>query len=340
MLVDLDQDTPRTYVARGNPKLELFATLGGGIVFLLAIAFMLVALFLSPKTSASTQPGLIGGLSVIPIMLISRGLFAMRNINRVTLDPNGIAVESPLSFKLIPWTQIQRMAKKDRRAFMGQSHETLMLIGADGKELAQIRDTIDRFPELVQQIEYRLAAARGTPVVAEEEAPLEMKRARRRGIIMGSFFALFTLGMIAGTAASLNEWIHEKKYATEAVTTDAKILKHYMVRQTHYVEFEFTDPAGQTHQRAAMVEMVPWEQLTHAKTVPVQYLRSDPSWNRLATGEDRVTFDNFWPLGIIGMVMFGTGAVFSFLGFDLNNKGGTFQLTRWGKPLRRTSASQ
>ena len=34
MLVDLDQDQPRTYIARGNPKVELIATLGGGIIFL------------------------------------------------------------------------------------------------------------------------------------------------------------------------------------------------------------------------------------------------------------------------------------------------------------------
>jgi hypothetical protein len=232
------------------------------------------------------------------------------------------------------------MAKKNRNSFMGQSHETLSVFGANGKELAQIRDTIDRFPELVQQIEYRLATVRGAPVATEEEPPLDMKKARRRGMLMGGFFTLFALGMIAGTAASLNEMLHEKKYATEAVTTDARILKHYSVRQTHYIEFEFIDPAGQTHRREPMVEMGPWEQLAHSKTVPVQYLRSDPSWNRLAVGEDRVTFDSFWMIGIVGILMFGTGAVFSFLGFDLNNKGGKFQFTRWGRPLGRTARSQ
>src|ERR1041384_1795050 len=156
MLVDLDQDQPRTYVARGNPKLELIATLGGGFIFLLAIIFLIIALFAGPHTAPSSrQPGIIGGLSVIPIMLISRGLFAMRNITRVTLDKTGLALESALSFKLIPWNQIERIDKKNRGSFLGESHETLILIGANGKELAQIRDTIDRFLDLIQQIESR-----------------------------------------------------------------------------------------------------------------------------------------------------------------------------------------
>src|SRR3954470_14326984 len=118
MLVDLDQDQPRTYVARGNPRLELIATLGGGLVFLAAIVFMTIALFNAPASSnLSRQPGIIGGVSVIPIMLISRGLFAMRNIIRVILDKTGIAVESPISFKIIPWTQIERIQKMDRSSF-------------------------------------------------------------------------------------------------------------------------------------------------------------------------------------------------------------------------------
>jgi len=337
MLVDLDQDTPRTYVAKGNPTLELIVTLGGGILFLLLLAFMILVLFLSPATSStSTQPGLIGGLSVIPIMLISRGIFMLRNVRHITLDRSGLTLESPLSFKQIPWNQIQRIAKKTRSNFMGQSHETLILHGPDGKEVGEIRDTIDGFAELIQQIEYRLAAASGTRVVAEEEAPLEPKKARRRGILMGSFFTVFALGMIALTVVSLNDLIHEKKYATESVATQATIVRRYMLKVTPYIEFEFTDSAGQTHRREVMMQKEAWEQLANSKTVPIEYLRSDPSWNR-AAGEDRVTFDSFLPMGIIGFLLFGAGAVFSFMGFDLNNKGGKFQLTRWGQPFKRTS---
>ena len=213
MLVDLDQDQPRTYVARGNPKLELIATLGGGIVFLIVIAFMTVALFASPNSS-STQPGIIGGLSVIPIMLISRGLFAMRNITKVILDKNGIALESPISFKTIPWSKIARIQKKDRGSFMGDSHETLILLDANGKELAQIRDTIDRFVDLSQQIEIRSSTTSGVPrIESDDQTPVDMKKARRRAKLLGSFLALLALGMMAGTVVGFMELTRERKFA-------------------------------------------------------------------------------------------------------------------------------
>jgi hypothetical protein len=337
VLVDLDQEQPRTYVARGNPKLELLLTFGGGILFLIAIVFMLIALFSSAATEPnSRQPGIIGGLSVIPIMLIARGLFTMRNVTRVHLDKNAIALESAVSFKEIPWTQIERIQKKERSSFMGESHETLILIGADGKELAQIRDTLDRFPDLVQQVEYRSALARGKPVT-EMETPeavaAEVKKAKRRGRILGSVFMIFTLAMIAGAAVSLNEVMHVKKYATEGLTTNATIIRRYMNRQTPYVEFEFTDPTGQTHRREAMMEMRAWEDLVRSRTVAVEYIRSDPSWNRLVLGEDNVAFVTFWPFGLGGALLFGALAVFCFLGYDLKTTGGSFQVTRWGQPL-------
>jgi hypothetical protein len=334
MLVDLDQEQPRTYVARGNPKLELILTLGGGIIFLLVVFGLFVAFLAADTESNSRQPGIIGGLMVVPIMLIARGLFAMRNITRVTLDKNAIALESPVSFKTIPWTQIERIAKKDRGSFIGESHETLILLDANGKELGQIRDTLDRFPDLIQQLESRAAAARGAPVTeTPEDVAAEVKKARRRGKILGAFFTIFTLGMIAGTVFSLNELIHEKKYATEAVRTDATILRRWMNRATPYVEFEFTDPAGKTHRREVMMEMRPWEDLARSKTVAVEYLQSDPSWNRLVLGEHIVSFSSFWIFGLGGTLLFGALGVFCFLGYDLKTTGGSFQVTRWGQAL-------
>ena len=335
MLVDLDQDQPRTYVARGNPKLELMLTLGGGTLFLIVIILMVIALFNAPAAGASgRQPGIIGGFSVIPIMLIARGLFAMRNITRVTLDKNGIALESPISFKMIPWTQIKRIQKKDRGSFMGENHETLILLDAKGKELAQIRDTLDRFPDLIQQIEYRSAAARGTSLIDDsEDIPVDTRKARRRAKLVGSLFALLTLGMMAGTVASFVELSRERKFAAESARGEAKIVSHYMVRQTPYLEFEFTDPGGHAHNRVTMMEMGPWEELTRSKTVAIEYVRSDPSLFRLTKGEDHVGFSYFWLIGLIASLLFGAGTVFTFLGYDLKTKGGVFQVTRWGVPL-------
>jgi len=334
MLVDVDQNQPRTYIARGNPKLELIATLGGGIVFLVAIAFMLVALFNAPATGNSgRQPGFIGGLCVIPIMLISRGLFAMRNITKVILDQNGLALESPLSFKVIPWNQIARIQKKERGSFMGDSHQTLILLDPNGKELAQIRDTIDRFIDLTQQIEIRSTTSGAPRIESEDEMPVDMKKARRRAKWVSSLFALITLGMAAGTVVSFREMIQERKFSRESVPGEARILKLYMVRVTPYLEFEFTDPAGQTHQKSVMVDMEEWEKLTHARTVPVVYVRSEPSLFRLAKGESPARYPYFWIFSLILALLGTCFTVFTFRGYDVKNKGGAFQITRWGRPL-------
>jgi len=335
MLIDLDQHQPRTYVARGNPKLELILTFGGGILSAIFIIIMIIALFNAPTTgNFSRQPGFIGGFSVIPIMLIARGLFTTRNIIRLTLDQNGIALESPISFKTIPWTQIARIQKKDRSSFMGESHETLILFNADGKELAQIRDTLDRFPDLIQQLEIRSAAGRSAPIIeADEDVAAETKKARRRAKIVGSLFALLTLAMIGGTVVGFVELSHERKFARESVPAKATILKHYMIRQTPYVEVEFTDPTGKTHKHVTMMEMGPWEELPHSQTVPIQYVRSDPSLFRLIKGEDHPGFPYFWLVGLIASLVFATGTVFSFLGYDIKSKGGVVQIIRWGQEL-------
>src|SRR4051812_35185 len=335
MLIDLDRSLPRTYVARGNPRLELILTFGGGILSAIFIVIMIAAMFNAPATgNFSHQPGFVGGFSVIPIMLIARGLFAMRNITRLTLDQSGLALESPTSFKTIPWTQIARIQKKDRSSFMGESHETLILLDSDGKQLAQIRDTLDRFPDLLQQIEIRSASVHGAPITeSDEDIAAEIKKARRRAKLVGSLFALLTLGMLAGAIASFIDMSHEKKLARESTSGEAKVLKHYMVRQTPYLEFEFTDPAGQTHHRVTMMQTEPWESLAGAKTVPIIYARSDPSLFRLVQGEDHPGFAYFWLVALIAGLVFAVGTVFTFLGYDIKSKGGITQITRWGQPL-------
>src|SRR5215212_10509977 len=119
MLIDIDQPDYRTYPSRGNPKRELLLTLGGGIFFCIVVIFLFIGL-LNQSGNHQFQPGIIGGLSVVPIMLIVRGLTRLRLITKVTIDPDAIALESLISFKAIPWTDIHRIQKKERSSFMGE----------------------------------------------------------------------------------------------------------------------------------------------------------------------------------------------------------------------------
>src|SRR6185312_17355478 len=80
-----------------------------------------------------------------------------------------------------------------------------------------------------------------------------------------------------------------------------------------------------------------WDALESAHIVPIEYLRSDPSWNRLTAGEQPgAEFGGkFLLVSAGGLVLFGTCLVFTFLGFDLKIENGVTTLVRYGQPIRR-----
>src|SRR4030095_11636523 len=98
-----------------------------------------------------------------------------------------------------------------------------------------------------------------------------------------------TRGMGAGLIAGINEERHKRLFATEAVIVDAKIVRARMYNVTPRVESSFENDQGRTFTREAMMHQGPeWDGLQNRQTVPVKYLRSDPSWNYLVTGEQSV----------------------------------------------------
>src|SRR5687768_10338865 len=186
------QDDRRVYEARGNPKLQTILMLGGGVVFLLPAFFLFIVLLGKEETKPNSfQPGLIGGMMVVPIMAIARGLFLLRSTHRVIIDEKGISLEGPTFFKAVAWNEIERIAKKERSSGF-ENHDAVILFGAGGKQLAEIRDTVDRFGELVEQITDRSTTARGTPTfnAAEDEAA-QSKSERRKLRVLGILFGLF-----------------------------------------------------------------------------------------------------------------------------------------------------
>jgi hypothetical protein len=163
--------------------------------------------------------------------------------------------------------------------------------------------------------------------------------ARRKAVLFGLLLALASLGMMTGTVFSLIEFSHERKFATDSATGEANILEHFMIEQTPWLEVEFTDPAGRTHHRTTMMETGPWEQLAKAKTVPIKFVRSNPSLFRLASGELHVDFSKFWIIGAIGSLIFAAATVFALLGYGFGTEPEFIQITRWGRPLNDKAVS-
>jgi hypothetical protein len=109
-----------------------------------------------------------------------------------------------------------------------------------------------------------------------------------------------------------------------------------MVRVTPRLKYEFKDAGGRLFEREAMMDPPAWNALAGRRTVPVEYLPSDPNWSRLVAGEQKgSTLGGPFLLLSGGMTLLvGALTVFMALGFDLNTDHGGLKLTRYGKPLR------
>ena len=337
MTHSLDQTT--IYETRQRIGLPAAGFIAGGVLVFLVMIFCFVVSLASTKHSQPDwTPGLLGGMGVGGVAMLSRGIFLLRAVVRVILDQQGLRLEGLVSRRSIAWSDIERIEREKKSGAFGNSYNLIQLIGPRGKKLASIPDTIDRFEELAADIAARSAAVRGKPTfdAAENEQRLQQRSGKRlRWTAFG--MGIFTLGMGAAFVAGLNNEWHERRYHTEGVTTNAKIDKLYMVRVTPRVEYSFTDAQGRSFTREAMMQTDAYDELIGQKTVPVQYLASDPSWNRLVSGEEKETSfgGKFLPISGGGTLMFGFFFVLLLLGIDINTDHGGLTITRHGKIIKQ-----
>ncbi len=331
-------EQPRIYTTHDSVGLQAALCLAGGIgLVLLMVALFVFNLALPNKAQDNFLPGFIGGTSILWIGLIGRGIFLLRSVRQVVIDSDGVHLHGFISRRTLLWNQIDRIGiDKKASLFGGKSHEVLTLFDANGKPLGQIPDTIHHFQSLGQDIAERSATARGhaTYDMESDEArqfATKMRKARLLAVLAG----LLALGMGAGFVWGLNEQLHVRRYATEGQMVEAKLVRRYMQRVTPYVEYSFTDSAGHSHSRNVMMNKEDWEDLVFAKTIAVEYLRSDPEWNRPLHGEDSMSLVGpfLWLSGAMSLV-FAIFCVTSFFGYDLKIEDGVTRITRGGRTVR------
>ena len=330
----------RVYLAAGRVGLHAAGFLAGGVAFLLVLLARFV-LLLASKSGAShhVMPGLLGGLSVIGIGLIARGVMLLRSVVRVTLDGRGITLDGLISSRSIAWEQIDRIERDKRTPLLGgKSYQMLKLLDARGATLASIPDTIAEFHLMANDIAARSAAARGRATfdpAYNEQGRLARESRRLRWSAVGLVF--FAILMAVAFAFGVNEELHLRRYATEGVRTDAKVVRRYMVRVTPWIEYSFTDAQGHVHDRKTTIQQEVWDALADEGHVPVEYLRSDPNWSRLIAGEEEANQfgGNFLYLTGGGTILFGALAAMALLGFDVKSEGGQMRITRRGRVIRR-----
>ncbi len=331
---------PRVFATRNRNGLQATAFIAGGTIYLFVIIFFNVIAATAAPARANDQfaPGVAGGLSVVGIALIARGVFLLRKLVRVTVDDAGLVLEGLMSRSRVAWPEIQRLERNKRSPMMGgKSLQVLTLIGANGKKLGEIPESIEGFDELAVMIIGQSSATQARTTydpATDENRKITQQNKKLRWVAI--LFGLFTFAMGAAFVAGVNEELHNRKFATEGVHADARIDRHYMVAVTPRLAYTFTDAQGKSYSREAMMDQEAWEELSGKHVVPVVYLRSSPTWNHLVEGEQAETSfgGKFLVITGLGFIFFGICFVLAAAGFDLNSDDGVTTLMRRGRVIR------
>jgi hypothetical protein len=332
-------EQPQVYTARESVGVQAGLCLAGGIGLILIMLALFIFGIALPKDAFDDKflPGIIGGTSIIWLGLIARGIFLLRSVTQVIVDANGVHLQGFISRRSVRWDEIDHIQVDKRQGLMGgASQRVITLLDARGKMIAQIPETIGEFETLGNEIAERSTAVRGHSTydtAADEQR--QSKHQLRKMRLIAVLCAFLALGMGAGFIFGLNEELHLRRYDKEGVKVEATVVRRYMLRVTPYVEYSFKDEAGRMHSRSVMMKQPDWEDLVYAKTIPVEYLKSDPEWNRPVSGEDETHFGGFvWLIGAMAL-FFAIFTVTSFLGYDLKSEDGVTRLTRAGKTLKQ-----
>jgi hypothetical protein len=345
-IVETQFEPTRVFPAKGRIGLQAAGFLVGGGLYLLMLIVWFLLLVMAPDRPGHVQnqmaPGLIGGSSVVGIGLLARGIFLLRSVTRVVLDERGVTLEGFVSRQTVPWESIERIDREKKSQAMGQkSVPILKLVGAGEKKLAEIPETISDFEAMAGEVAARSAARRGKPTFdpAANEQRLKVKaRKTKKGTLAALVFLLLMMG---GTfVGGLYEEVHVRRYATEGAQAQGKIVRRFMVRVTPRLEYTFRDERGVVHSRETAMDQPAWDALDGETTVPVEYLKSDPEWNRVKGEEAGPSLGGmFLWLSGGGLLFFGVMFAFMLLGFDLKIDGGRTTLERHGEVLRSWGAA-
>lgn len=339
-MLDPTSGVVREFVAKKKVGFNAALYILGGVVFFAVLLVQFLLLILTPaKPGDDLMPGILGGVSVVGVALVLRGVFLLRTTARVVIDPTAIHMGTWLATRSVAWNEIDHIEQDKRSSLMGsETLRVVRLVDSTGRCLAVIDEAIAGFDDLAAEIAARSSRVAGHATfdtTDDEQRRIAREVRKSRRLALG--FALFTLAMGAALCAGIHEELHVRRYATDGVRVDAQITQRRMVNVTPHVEYSFRDEAGQTHVRDAMMWVGPeWDKLEQQETVPVEYLRSDPTWNRLVAGEDPGPQfgGKFLLICAGGLIMCGTMFVMTLLGYDLKTENGVTTVSRRGRTIK------
>jgi hypothetical protein len=275
--------------------LHVLMALGASFFMIIIITLNLFIMFLSNKQSIFT-PGLIGGLSVIPIMGIAAAIFLLKSPVRVVLDDAGLTLEWLIRRKTILWNEIFEIQIKETDgsvtwwgSFAGkkdQPKERLLLFDRNGRKFAEIPANVKPFDVLIREIHKRTSAVQGVSTFnIDKQTSLEKSaRSKKRRLLLVAGVPLAALGIAFGIMACMTE--HDKRLLEkDGRIIEAAVDRRYIYNITPRLQYSFTTPDGLSFSNNVMVEREYWDQIENNQTVSVKYLPAKPANNHLVSGQ-------------------------------------------------------
>ena len=150
-----------------NPQkiiLPLVISLATSIITIIIIMVFFFLVLLSSDSNA-LMPGILGGMSVLPIFGLSFAFYLLRSPVSIVVTDSGLTVEWLIRQKTFSWNMISRLELKGPGIFHNwassmknksePASETLVIFGRNSKKLVEIGDNIENFSVLMEQIRQR-----------------------------------------------------------------------------------------------------------------------------------------------------------------------------------------
>lgn len=327
------------------------------VVSVITLIMMAVCFFLVLLSSGNHpfMPGMIGGMSVVPIFGISFAVFLLKSPVRILVDENGLCIEWLIGRKTFTWNDIGSLELRKpglyqtwASAFSGKKKmptELLVIFDQNHKKVAEIGNRIENFPLLMQAIRDRTGTAQGRAVFDADAQVRKTLSAQKKSRIFMLVFGIFLAALsVTLSVTSLISHRNQTLLAGEGQVVEAAISRHYLYNVTPRLEYTFTTPGGESFSKNVMVDKRYWETLTEGGTVPVLYLPSKPEENKLLYND---TDNEDFPLAIVipaSAFTFLIGVVCAAMYFlkiaDLKFEDGRFKIIRVGDVDSETLAQE
>ncbi|MHC4758168.1 MAG: hypothetical protein ACYTE8_05900 [Planctomycetota bacterium] len=345
MVIENNQNLHHKVTEFRNPmKVGLYVTLAltGSVLTIIMLAITFFLMLLSNKSSPF-MPGLMGGMSILPIMGISIAIYMLRMPVKILIHEQGLTIEWLIKRKLFYWNEIAKIELKDvdfARTWWGSftgkkgvPKECLVLLNCNDGKIATIGGDIENFHTLVQEVHNRTSVSQGVSTFnARTQISRQAKKLKANRItifVLGLFFA------IGGTAFGIMSIVEEhnkRMLDNEGQLIEATINRHYMYNITPRIEYTFTAPDGLVYSQNVMVEREFWDSLEENGTVTVKYLPNNPKNNKLLTGQAESMDPPFVlcitaSIGVttLGIICLG---MFAFRISDIKFENGRFKIVR------------